>query len=121
MSNPLLNRSNLPLFSQIKPEHIEPALDEILSQNRTQVANLLANQETRTWDNLMVPLEEIDDRLSQMWSIVNHLNAVASTDDLREVYNACLIKLSDYATEMGQNVALYNAICSLKENKNFTD
>jgi oligopeptidase A len=63
----------------------------------------------------MHPLEEIDDRLSQTWAVISHLNAVASTDALRDVYDACLSKLSSYSTEMGQNISLYNAIKSLTE------
>lgn len=116
MTNPLLNIRELPRFSEVKPSDIEPALDLILKENRHQIEQLLAKNEPRTWENLMQPLEEIDDRLSQMWSIVSHLNAVAATDELRAAYDACLPKLSQYATEMGQNVALYNAIKSLTEN-----
>lgn len=119
MKNPLFSLSPLPKFSQIKPSDIEPALDNILKENREQVAQLLTTQTHHTWDNLMRPLEEIDDRLSQMWSVVNHLNAVVNTEELREVYNACLTKLSEYSTEMGQNLPLYNAIESLIENGEF--
>lgn len=119
MSNPLLNLSPLPRWQEIKPEHIEPALDLILKENRTQIEELLSKSQPRTWDNLMQPLEEIDDRLSQMWAVVGHLNAVNSTEELRLVYDACLTKLSDYATQMGQNIPLYTAIKSIKEGPSF--
>jgi oligopeptidase A len=113
MLNPLLHLTPLPKFSDVKPEHIKPALNKILRENRKKIASLVADQAPRTWDNLMHPLEEIDDHLSQMWSVVSHLAAVCSTDELRTVYDACLPKLSKYATEMGQNSWLYNAIKSL--------
>ncbi len=119
MSNPLLDRFSLPKFSEIKPEQIEPTLNKVLQENREDVEKIINKQQHRTWENLMVPLEEVDDRLSQMWSRVSHLNAVASTPALREAYDACLPKLSDYSTEMGQNIALYNAIKSLKEDSEF--
>lgn len=121
MSNPLLNLLPLPQFSKVKPEDIEPALDLILKENREQIQKLLAEEGPRTWDNLIRPLEETDDRLGQMWSVVSHLNSVASTESLRNVYDACLPKLSDYATEMGQNVALYNAIKSLTGKQEFNE
>lgn len=119
MSNTLLTRSPLPQFSQIKLDQVEQTLDLILKENREQIQKLLATNEPRSWDNLMHPLEEIDDRLSQMWSVISHLNSVTSSEALRNIYDKCLPKLSDYATEMGQNVALYNAIKSLTESSEF--
>ncbi|MBA2653647.1 MAG: oligopeptidase A [Gammaproteobacteria bacterium] len=119
MSNPLLNMSSLPKFTAIEPKDIEPALDQILNENRHQIEQLLQQKNDRTWENLMVPLEEVDDRLSQMWSVVSHLNSVRSTEALRAVYDACLPKLTDYATEMGQNIGLYNAIKSIAEQSMF--
>lgn len=115
MSNPLLHLDPLPKFNEVKPEHVQPALEVVLQENREQVAVLLNHKTHWTWDNLMRPLENADDRLSQLWSVVSHLSAVCSTDALRAAYDACLPKLSEYSTEMGQNVALYTAIKSLME------
>lgn len=119
MSNPLLNLRPLPAFSQIKPEHVEPAIDLILNDNRASVSALVARTVPPTWENLMVPLEDLDNRLSEAWSVVSHLNAVKSTDELRSVYDNCLAKLSAYSTEMGQNVLLYNALKALAESSAF--
>ena len=109
MSNPLLNLTGLPPFTSILPEHVEPAIDTLLAENRTRIAQLLSAHESYTWDNLIAPLEELDDRLSRAWSPVSHLNAVMNSEPLRAAYNACLPKLSDYATEFGQNAQLYEA------------
>lgn len=120
MPNPLLDLLPLPPFSAIKPEHIEPAVEAILAENRKQIAALLEQDpKQQSWDTLIRPLEELDDRLNQVWSLVSHLNGVASNDALRAVYDACLPKLSSYATEMGQNSKLYNAINALAQNDNF--
>lgn len=113
MSNPLLNLTGLPPFASILPEHVEPAIDTLLAENRTRIAQLLSAHETYTWDNLIEPLEELDDRLSRAWSPVSHLNAVMNSEALRAAYNACLPKLSDYATEFGQNAELYQAYQSI--------
>ena len=49
----------------------------------------------------------MDDRLNRTWSPVGHLNGVMNSDALRAAYNACLPKLSDYGTEVGQNEDLF--------------
>lgn len=109
MTNPLLQMSGLPPFSQIRPEHIEPAIDQALAESRAQVEQLLAANQHYTWDNLVQPLEEAEERLGRIWSPVSHMNSVVNSDELRAAYNACLPKLSDYATEMGQHEGLFHA------------
>ncbi|OGT32924.1 MAG: oligopeptidase A [Gammaproteobacteria bacterium RBG_16_51_14] len=113
MDNPLLQIQDLPRFSEIRPEHIEPAIDQLLAQNRAQVAALLINPGHSTWENTIQPLEDLDDHLNRTWSPVNHLHSVADNIDLRIAYNNCLPKLSDYATDMGQNEALYRAFTQI--------
>ncbi|MEQ1739742.1 MAG: M3 family metallopeptidase, partial [Methyloglobulus sp.] len=109
MNNPLLSNTVLPLFSQIKPEHIEPAIDQLLADARATVEKCLSATNNYTWENLIEPLENADDKLGKAWSPVSHLNSVVNNDALRDAYNACLPKLSAYSTEMGQNEALFNA------------
>ncbi len=109
MDNPLLNLSGLPPFSRIKPEHVEPAIDQLLAEGRALVQSVLESKQPPTWQSLVEPLDLEDDKLGRAWSPVSHLNAVVNSDELREAYNACLPKLSEYATEMGQNEALFAA------------
>lgn len=115
MSNPLLEMTDLPPFSAIRPEHVEPAIDELLARNRARLQELLEANATYTWDNLISPLEEMNDRLNRVWSPVSHLNAVMNAEALRSAYNACLPKLSEYSTEIGQNERLYQAYQSIAE------
>jgi len=119
MDNPLLLDGKLPLFSQIKPEHVEPAIDQLLAQARKTVADCLTATTHYTWDNLVEPIANAEDRLSKAWSPVSHMNSVVNNDALREVYNACLPKLSEYATEMGQNESLYRAYRHIAESSGF--
>ncbi|MEA3643387.1 MAG: M3 family metallopeptidase [Lamprobacter sp.] len=107
MRNPLLNDQAHPAFSAIKPEHVEPAIDLLISNGRRLLQSLTAETSTATWDSFVQPIEEEDDRLARAWSPVSHLNAVMSSDELRAAYNACLPKLSEYATEVGHNTSLY--------------
>ncbi len=115
MTNPLLEQTGLPAFSQIKPEHVEPAIDWLLADNRQRIAQLLRQVDKPDWSNLVEPIEEWEDRLGRAWSPVSHMNAVVNSEALRAAYNTCLPKLSDYATEMGQNEALFAAYKSVAE------
>ena len=119
MTNPLLSMRGLPPFAAIRPEHVEPAIDQILADNRA-IARLLEERQTYTWDNLIAPLDELSDRLRRAWSPVGHLNAVVNSPELRAAYNACLPKLSDYATELGQNERLYQAYQAIADGPDWT-
>jgi oligopeptidase A len=121
MSNPLLAVDRLPSFSAIQAEHVEPALDQVLDENRQWLTQRLQETVQPSWDNLIYPLDEAGDRLERVWSPVSHLNAVANTESLRMAYNACLPKLSDYHTEMGQNQALYEAVKAIVETEQQLD
>lgn len=122
MSNPLLATEHLPAFRAIRPEHVEPAIDTVLAENRTAIAELLASlPDDPGWEDLVVPLERLDTRLDDVWSPVRHLNSVMNTDTLRAAYNACLPKLSEYASEMSQNAALFEAFDRLARSPGFAE
>ncbi|MFC4860464.1 oligopeptidase A [Pseudomonas sp. MAHUQ-62] len=110
LSNPLLQDFDLPPYSTIRPEHVEPAVGQILADNRAAIADLLARQDgTPTWKGLVLALDELGERLGRAWSPVSHLNAVCNNAELRNAYEACLPKLSEYWTEIGQNRELFQA------------
>ena len=109
MTNPLLDSADLPPYAAIRPEHVEPAIDRLLADNRADIERLLATDTAYTWDSLIRPLEGLEDRLNKAWSPVNHLHSVLDSEALRAAYNACLPKLSAYSTELGQHEGLYRA------------
>jgi oligopeptidase A len=113
-SNPLTDWDVLPPFEHIRAEHIEPAVAAVLAENRAQLQKLevLAGP---SWENFIEPLETLDDRVHRAWSPAVHLNAVLNTPAIRSAYNACLPKLSDYGTELGQNAALHRRYVALKQ------
>ncbi|MFG0804993.1 oligopeptidase A [Pseudomonas fluvialis] len=113
-TNPLLQDFDLPPYSQIKPEHVEPAIEQILADNRAAITRLLQIQQAQpSWDGLVLALDELHARLGRAWSPVSHLNAVCNSAELRAAYEACLPKLSEYWTELGQNQALCQAYKAL--------
>ncbi|MDX1836047.1 M3 family metallopeptidase [Legionella taurinensis] len=104
----------LPQFSAIKLETFPAQLDQLLQRHLDQIEQLL-NQTTFTWDNLMHPLEEMDDTLEQFWAPLGHLHAVVNSKSLRDCYQACLPKLSAYDSAIGQNQRLYEAIRAIDQ------
>lgn len=120
MSNPLLHIQGLPPFSQIKPEHIQPAVEKLIQDCRDTIEQVL-NQPHFTWENFILPLTEASDRLSRAWSPISHLNSVKNSPELREAYQACLPLLSEYSTWVGQHKWLYNAYFALKNSPEFAD
>ena len=115
MTNPLLQAHTLPAFSEIKPEYVEPALTHVLEQAKSFVDDLLIKIEKPTWNSLAVPMEELDFSIDQVWSPVSHLNSVMNSEELRVAYNACLPKLSEFGTELGQNEHLFKAYKTLAD------
>jgi oligopeptidase A len=113
-TNPLLQPYDLPPFSAILPEHVQPAIERILADNRAAVSALLEQQGSHpTWEGLVLAMDELNDRLGAAWSPVSHLNAVCNSPALRQAYEACLPALSAYSTELGQNPELFKAFEAL--------
>ncbi|HRD49363.1 MAG TPA: oligopeptidase A [Candidatus Competibacteraceae bacterium] len=120
MTNPLLTAADLPNYAAVQPQHVEPALDQALADNRAAIDRLLSAHAVYTWENLLRPLEELEDRLNKIWSPVNHLNSVQDSEALRAAYNACLPKLSAYYSELGQHQGLYRAYQQIADGPDYT-
>ncbi len=116
-ANPLLEPHRLPPFEEIRAEHVVPAIEELLAENRRATEALVeqARQASPSWESLAAPLESLNDRLSRAWSPVSHLNGTMNSPELREAYQACLAKLSEYSTWLGQHEGLFAAWQALKE------
>lgn len=117
--NPLIDIQGLPAFSDIRPEHIKPALEHAISECHKAIEQITTVTGQHTWDNLVVPLEDKDDQLERMWAPVSHLHMVMNSDELREVYEQCLPLISQYSTFTGQHEGLFNAYKSLKESAEY--
>lgn len=109
-----------PLFSSITVGSIEAELDTRLDRCRAVIKDVSAASFEPTWESLMQPQAEAHNELNLFWSPVSHLNSVMNNDALRDVYKACLPKLSAYYTELGQNRALYEATQALRDSEQFS-
>ncbi len=119
MSNPLLTFTDLPPFSAIKPEHVKPAVEQAIADCRHTIDKVLAENPQPSWESVIAPIEEVDDRLSRIWSPVSHMNSVVNSDELREAYESCLPLLSEYSTWVGQHKGLFEAYKTIKESAEF--
>lgn len=118
MSNPLLKNTGLPKFSQIQPEHVVPAIEQLIQQCRDTIEQV-SQIDTPTWENFYLPQAITGDKLSRAWSPVGHLNSVKNSSELREAYQACLPMLSEYSTWVGQHQGLYQGYVKLKNSPEF--
>ena len=116
----LIDFSDFPKFDQINIDEIEPTLTRLLAQSREQMETLAQSSEQRTWNNFIVPMDEIDNVLERMWSPVSHLNGVKDSDELRQAYEACLPKLTEYGTQLSQDKRLYDGFLAIKNSEEFT-
>ncbi|WP_321149860.1 oligopeptidase A [Aeromonas jandaei] len=119
MNNPLLSMDSLPPFSQIQPDHVQPAVTQAIADCKQKIKDVLAHSEPHTWDSLIAPLEEVNDRLARIWSPVSHLNSVLNSEALRAAHDACLPLLSEFQTYVGQHEGLYQAYLALSESDDF--
>jgi len=117
--NPLLDFSGLPRFSDFKTEHVTPAVDALLAENRALIARHAQPDVPATWNDFVEPLESANERLGRAWGQVGHLNAVMNSPELREVYNANLPKITQYYTEISQHQGLFEKFEALRQSDEF--
>lgn len=110
---------DLPQFSSIQPENIVSNVQEAINKCKTTIEKLL-QQESFTWENLVDPIDDVDDALGKYWSPVSHMNSVVSSDPLREAHDACLPMLSEYGTWVGQHQGLFDAYCQIQTGEAFS-
>lgn len=105
--NPLLNNASLPLFDQIRPEHVAPAIDLLLAQASTALETVTAPEFPAQWTAIAKTLDVATEKLSMAWGAISHLNSVADTPELRAAYNAALPLVTEFWTRLGADERLY--------------
>ena len=118
-ANPLLDFSALPRFAEIRPAHVAPAIDALVAEARATVARVVADDSAPDWDHVVSPLEQANERLARAWGIVGHLHAVIDSPELRDAYNDNLPKVTEYWTDLGQNLQLFARYKALRESSVF--
>jgi len=114
-TNPLLSpfktpvgiATALPLFDQIKPMHVAPAMDTLLAHAQQALDTVTVADFPAQWLDISKELDVATEQLGRAWGAVNHLNHVADTPELRAAYNEALPKVTAFYTALGANEALY--------------
>ena len=117
--NPLLADDTLPVFSQIRPEHVAPAVEAILADYRAGIDGLTAPGAAHDFASVMLTQERLEQRLARAWAPVSHLHSVADNEALRKVYGPAEEALTEHAIELGQNRGLYAAVQALADAPTF--
>jgi oligopeptidase A len=107
MTNPLLDFSDLPRFDQIRPEHVAPAMDDLLASAESALATVTAPDFPAKWTSIATVLDVATERLGRAWGAVAHLNSVADTPELRAAFNAVLPKVTEFWTRLGADERLF--------------
>jgi len=116
--NPFLVRNKLPDFHSVKPRHVLPSLNKIITENKKIILQLESADDSPTWENFVIPLEKCSEKLNRVWSYVNHINAVKSSTSYRKAYNQTLSKVTEYSSDLGQSYILYKKYKTLlKKNR----
>ena len=105
--NPLLQSGGLPLFDQIRPEHVDPAITQLLGDAEQALTTVTQDDFASEWQAIAAVLDVATERLASAWGAVSHLNSVADTPQLRAAYNASLAKVTEFWTRLGADERLY--------------
>ncbi len=107
MTNPLLNFSDLPLFDQVRPEHVAPAVEQLITASNQALETVVAAGFPAQWLDLSKTLDVAGERFGRAWGMVSHLNSVADTPELRAAYNASLPVVTEFWTRLAADERLY--------------
>ncbi len=105
--NPLLQFNAFPLFDQIRPEHVAPAMDDLLAAADAALNAVTQPDFVPQWEAIARVLDVATERLGRGWGTISHLNAVADTPELRAAYNAALPRITEFFTRLGADERLY--------------
>jgi oligopeptidase A len=107
MSNPLLDFTGLPLFDQVQPQHVAPAIDALLARADQALEKATQPSFPARWEDISKVLDTATEELGRAWGVVSHLNGVADTPELRAAYNEALPRVTDFWTRLGSDERLY--------------
>ena len=108
--NPLLKIQFRIPFDQIRAEHVEPAIEELLKEAREKQKALAESQGPRTFENTLLALEDLAEKLEYAVKVVGHLESVATYPELRAAHNAVQAPVSAFNTGLVLDPGLWRVI-----------
>jgi len=116
--NPLMQPAGLPRYSEIRAEHVEPAVKAMLEQ-AAELFEQVESLKNPSWDELFGPLHKIDRLFEQTWKPVGHFNSVNNSPELREAYEKVLPEVVKFGIRVSQSEPLYREIKAIRESSDW--
>lgn len=108
--NPLLQIQFRVPFDQIRAEHVEPAVQQLLEEARANQAALSSSTGPRTFDTTLLALESLTEKLDWAMGVVRHLESVATYPELRAAYNAVQPEVSLFYTNIVLDAGIWRML-----------
>src|SRR5206468_9225100 len=108
--NPLLTQQFPIPFTSIRADMVQPAITLLLSQMRERVAEIGDSKTPRSYERVLLALDTMTKPLDFAVGVTRHLEAVATTPELRAAYNAVQGPVSQFYTLIPLDSNLWNAV-----------
>ena len=109
--NPLLKQWNTPYgvppFEEIKPEDYLPALKEAIAIHKKEIAAIEDCKEEPTFENTILALDRSGEALGKVYMVFGNAEAIASTEQIREISTQMSPLLSNHSSEIIQSEKLF--------------
>ncbi|MEM0909945.1 MAG: M3 family metallopeptidase, partial [Pseudomonadota bacterium] len=117
---PQSNIPTLPMFSAVRTDTIVESIKAAIQHCKDTIEAVVTSG-AKSFDSVVVSIDEADDALSRIWSPIRHMNSVVSSDQLREAHDACLPLLSEYGTYVGQHKALFECYQAIQQSEEYAN
>ena len=112
--NPLLEASTLPYgapdFSKIQPTDYLPAFEAAIQQKRDEIAQIVENKDSATFENTILAFEESGKTLDRVARTFFAIVEADKTDEISEIEKKVQPMLTDLDNEISFNKALFERI-----------
>jgi oligopeptidase A len=108
--NPLVTIQFRIPFDQIRAEHVEPAIAELLAEARASQKALSESTGPRTFENTLLALEAVTEKLDYAMGVIRHLESVATYPELRAAFNAVQPEVSAFYSGITLDPGIWRAI-----------
>ena len=125
MDTSIFKYGELPEFKKFTPENISKEFPLVLEKIDGDFQNIEKNlsnyliQNDLNCDQVINPLNEVNEILRWSWGVISHLNAVNNSEGLRDIYSKFLPEIISLSNKFGQSKIIYNSLVKLKETNNF--
>lgn len=108
--NPLTLRTSQIPFDSFNAEQIAVAVDELLAVATGELESIKAVTGPKTFENTMVPLDNLGLTLDYAMGIIGHLESVATTPAWRKAYNTALPKVTEFRSKLILDEGLWESL-----------